>query len=67
MQIILTQTNNWITYNTHYFNALKSYINTLETEQELAAITYGSQVPNEFKSDTLIELEKIFAAPANFQ
>lgn len=44
-------------YNTTYYNALKSYINSLETIEEIAAITYGTSIPDEYKTDVLKILE----------
>ena len=44
-------------YQTTYFNALKEYINSLETVEEVSAITYGTSIPEEFKSDVLKVLE----------
>ena len=44
-------------YNTAYFNSLKTYINTLETIEEVASITYGTTIPEEYKSDVLKVLE----------
>ena len=45
-------------YHTTYYNALKTYINALETIEEIAAITYGVQIPDEYKSDVLKVLEQ---------
>ena len=44
-------------YHTTYYNALKGYINSLETIQDIAAIQYGVEIPEEFKSDVLKALE----------
>ena len=41
------------TYETTYFNALKSYINSLETIEEVSAITYGVEIPPEFQTEVL--------------
>ena len=45
-------------YHTTYFNALKGYINALETIEEIAAITYGIDIPEEYKTDVLKLLEE---------
>lgn len=45
-------------YHTTYYNALKTYINALETIEEIAAITYGVPIPDEYKSDVLKVLEQ---------
>lgn len=44
-------------YNTAYYNALKTYINSLETIEEISAITYGTPIPDEYKTDVLKTLE----------
>lgn len=44
-------------YNITYYNALKAYINTLETIEEIAAITYGTEIPEDYKTDVLKILE----------
>ena len=44
-------------YNTTYYNALKIYINTLETIEEISAIVYGTPIPEEYKSTVLKVLE----------
>ncbi len=45
-------------YNTTYFNALKNYINSLNTIEEISAITYGTLIPDEYKTDVLKFLEQ---------
>lgn len=54
---IISAGNAWKTYHTTYFNALKSYINSLETIEEIGAITYGMELPEEFKTDVLRVIE----------
>ena len=54
---IISAGNAWKTYHTTYFNALKAYINSLETIEEIDAITYGMELPEEFKSDVLRVIE----------
>lgn len=54
---IINAGNAWKTYHTTYFNALKSYINSLETIEEISVITYGVDIPDEFKTDVLKILE----------
>ena len=44
-------------YQIAYNNALKTYINALDTIEDIAAITYGTQIPEEYKSDVLKILE----------
>lgn len=40
-------------YHTTYYNALKNYINALETIEEIGAITYGVEIPEEYQTDVL--------------
>ena len=44
-------------YNTTYFNALKDYINALDSIEAVTAVTYGIEIPDEYKSDVLKILE----------
>ena len=44
-------------YQIAYNNALKTYINALDTMESIAAITYGTPIPDEYKSDVLKVLE----------
>lgn len=44
-------------YHTTYYNALKEYINALETIEAIAAITYGTQIPDEYQSEVLRVIE----------
>ena len=41
------------TFQVSYYNSLKSYIDTLETIEDVAAITYGIDIPFEHQSDVL--------------
>lgn len=54
--IVETATNLKI-YQTTYYNSLKTYINALETIEEIAAIEYGTPIPDEYKSDALRIIE----------
>ena len=44
-------------YQLAYHNALKAYVNALETIEDIAAIEYGTPIPDEYKSDVLMVLE----------
>ena len=44
-------------YQTTYYNSLKAYINSLDTIEAIAAVTYGTPIPDEYKSDVLMVLE----------
>ena len=50
---IVNQATMFKTYHTTYYNALKAYINSLETIEEIGAITYGVELPEEFQTDVL--------------
>ena len=53
------------TYHTTYFNSLKSYIESLNDIQIISSIQYGCNIPNEYKSDILKELENQLNNGAN--
>lgn len=55
---IIAAANQFKIYQTTYYNALKTYINALETIEEIAAIEYGVTIPEEYKSDVLRMLEQ---------
>jgi len=44
-------------YQTTYHNALKAYVNSLETIEEISAITYGISIPEEYKTEVLKTLK----------
>lgn len=54
---IVAEATSFKTYHLNYFNALKTYINALDTIEAIAAITYGTPIPEEYKSDVLKVLE----------
>ena len=45
-------------YHLAYYNSLKAYINSLETIEDIAAITYGISIPDNYKTDVLKLLEQ---------
>lgn len=55
---IVEAANSFKIYHTTYYNALKDYINALETIEEISAITYGVEIPEEYKSNVLKILEE---------
>ena len=55
-QIVSAATTHKV-YHTTYYNALKTYINALETIEEIAAIEYGVEIPDEYKSEVLKVIE----------
>ena len=56
MQAIVSQATAYKIYHTTYYNALKNYINSLQTIEEIAAVTYGMELPEEYKSEVLKSL-----------
>lgn len=58
IQQIITAMNAHKNYHTIYYNSLKAYINSLETIEEIAAITYGTSIPSEYKSEALKVIEQ---------
>ena len=40
-------------YHTTYYNALKGYINALDSIEDISAIEYGIEIPEEYQSDVL--------------
>lgn len=54
---IVDTANAFKIYHTTYYNALKGYINALEIIEDIAAIEYGTPIPEEYKSDVLKALE----------
>lgn len=54
---IITEATTFKNYQLMYYNALKIYINALDTIEGIAAITYGIDIPEEYKTDVLKVLE----------
>ena len=54
---IIAAANSFKIYQTTYHNALKEYINSLETIEEISAIQYGIDIPEKFKTEVLKVLE----------
>lgn len=44
------------TYHTTYFNSLKAYIQSLNDMADIAAVYYGMEIPDYYKSDVLKDL-----------
>ena len=51
--MIITAATKLKTYHTTYYNALKNYVKSLKDIHQVAAITYGIELPEEYKSDVL--------------
>ena len=58
LQQIIAAMNSHKNYHTIYYNSLRNYINSLETIEEIAAITYGTSIPSEYKSEALKVIEQ---------
>ena len=55
---ILAQATAFKIYHTTYYNALKNYINSLDTIEAIAAVTYGIELPEEYQSEVLKSLQQ---------
>ena len=53
---IITKATEFKTYHISYFNSLKIYINSMETKEEIATVTYGTEIPEEYQSEVLKNL-----------
>ena len=58
MNAIVTQATAFKIYHTTYYNALKNYINSLDNIQDIAAVTYGIELPEEYQSEVLKALNE---------
>ena len=58
MNEIIDSANAFKIYHTTYYNALKAYINSLQTVEAIGAIEYGVEIPEEYKTDVLKMLEQ---------
>ena len=56
---IITAANQHKIYHTTYYNALKQYVNTLETRDEITAVEYGDEIPEELKTAVLKAVEEM--------
>lgn len=54
---IIDTANAFKIYHTTYYNALKGYINSLEAIEDIAAVTYGMEIPEEYQTNVLKALE----------
>ena len=48
----------YVTYHTTYTSALRTWIKSLDTEEELLKITYGADIPEKYQSEVLRKLVK---------
>lgn len=47
----------WKMYQESYFNSLRGYISSLETQTQLEAVRYGMEIPEPFRTDVLRQME----------
>ena len=53
MGLIITQAMAWVTWHVTYFRDLRIYIRSLSTKEEVSAVTYGVELPEEYQSEPL--------------
>lgn len=53
MNLITTAAMACVTWHVTYFRDLRIYIRSLHTKEEVGAVTYGMDIPEEFKSEPL--------------
>lgn len=58
MNRIITVGTTFKTYHTTYFNSLKTFVNSLTDNEIVRSIEYGINIPDEYKSDVLRQLEQ---------
>lgn len=59
MKIIGRTCNLFVTWHVTYFRDLRIYIRSLKTKEEVEAITYGIEIPEEFRSDPLKKMMEV--------
>ena len=59
--LITTAATAWKLYHESYFNSLKIYINAITDVNELAAVTYGIEIPEKYQTEVYQELAAQFA------
>lgn len=53
---------NLVTYETTYFNSLKTYINSIENTDDLNTVNYGMEIPEDYQSEVykaLIDIQEV--------
>lgn len=53
MQLIVSAAMAWVTWHVTYFRDLRIYIRSLETKEDVAAVTYGMELSEAFQSEPL--------------
>lgn len=52
----------WVTYHVTYFRDLRIYIRSLTTKEEVQAVTYGMDFPEQYKSQPLKDMQALAAS-----
>lgn len=50
---IVSAANTHKIYHTTYYNALKRYVNSLNTIEDVLAVEYGIEIPEEYQTEVL--------------
>lgn len=53
MALITTAAVEYVTWHVTYFRDLRIYIRSLQTKEEVEAVTYGMAIPEEYHSEPL--------------
>lgn len=56
MSLIVRSAMEFVTYHVTYFRDLRIYIRSLQTKEEVEAITYGTIIPKEYQSEPLKDM-----------
>ena len=64
MMKIITAAMEWVSYHTTYCNALNMWIAGVKTKEEVNAIFYGADIPEEYQSEVLKDYLTKIAAEA---
>lgn len=56
MYLIVTEAMKFVTFHVTWFRDLRIYINSLETKEEVEAVTYDTPIPIEYQSEVLKDL-----------
>lgn len=56
MALIVQSAMAFVTWHVTYFRDLRIYIRSLETKEEVAAVTYGMDIPEEYQSEPLKDM-----------
>lgn len=54
--LIAQAASDWVTYHKTYYNSLRKYIRSMETPDELDAVTYGMEIPEAYRTEVLEQI-----------